>query len=99
MNISQVFFSEIDKIARHDIPDEVMSRARHSLLDYLAVTCAGAEFQKEKIYISASRKASGELIIKAVNAGDEDFTLELDYENGDIVKGAARLQILKNKVN
>ena len=26
-----------------------MSRARHSLLDYLAVTCAGAEFQKEKI--------------------------------------------------
>ena len=26
-----------------------MDRARHSLLDYLAVTCAGAEFQKDKI--------------------------------------------------
>ena len=49
MNISQRFFSEIDKIARRDIPDEVMSRTRLSLLDYLAVTCAGTEFQKEKI--------------------------------------------------
>ena len=49
MNISQQFFSEIDMVARRDIPEEVMSRARRSLLDYLAVTCAGAEFQKEKM--------------------------------------------------
>ena len=49
MNISLQFLSEIDMVARRDIPEEVMSRARRSLLDYLAVTCAGAEFQKEKM--------------------------------------------------
>ena len=65
MNISQKFFSEIDKIARRDIPEEVMSRARLSLLDYLAVTCAGAEFQKEKInkYIEFARPEQGEFSI------------------------------------
>ena len=65
MNISQKFFSEIDKIARLDIPDEVMSRARLSLLDYLAVTCAGVEFQKEKIkrYIEFACPEQGEFNI------------------------------------
>ena len=50
MNISQIFFSEIDKVAKKAIPDSVMARARRSLLDYLAVTCAGAAFQKEKLH-------------------------------------------------
>lgn len=49
MNISEQFFSEIDRIAKLEIPEEVISRAKKSLLDYLAVTCAGATFQKEKI--------------------------------------------------
>lgn len=49
MNVSQRFVSEIDKIARRDLPSKVMSRARNSLLDYLAVTCAGTAFQKEKM--------------------------------------------------
>lgn len=49
MNVSQSFFAEIDKIARREIPSEVMARARRSLLDYLAVTCAGTAFQKEKL--------------------------------------------------
>lgn len=49
MNISQRFVSEIDKIAQRDIPMEVMERARRSFLDYLAVTCAGVTFQKEKM--------------------------------------------------
>ena len=49
MNISQIFFSEINKVAKKDIPDYVMARARRSLLDYLAVTCAGAAFQRNKI--------------------------------------------------
>ena len=31
------------------VPAQVMTRARRSLLDYLAVTCAGAAFQKEKL--------------------------------------------------
>ena len=49
MNVSQSFFEEIDKIARREIPADVMARARRSLLDYLAVTCAGTAFQKEKL--------------------------------------------------
>ncbi len=62
MNVSQRFFSEIDSIAGRDIPDKVMTRARLSLLDYLAVTCAGAEFQKEKInrYIDFANPEKGE---------------------------------------
>ena len=49
MNVSQSFFAEIDKIARREIPSDVMARARRSLLDYLAVTCAGTAFQKDKL--------------------------------------------------
>lgn len=49
MNVSREYFFAIDKIAKKPIPEPVMSRARRSLLDYLAVTCAGAAFQKEKL--------------------------------------------------
>ena len=49
MNISQAFFVAIDNLAKKTIPDEVIARARRSLLDYLAVTCAGAAFQKKKL--------------------------------------------------
>ena len=49
MNVSQSFFCAIDKIAHQEIPSEVMNRARRSLLDYLAVTCAGTAFQKDKL--------------------------------------------------
>lgn len=49
MNISEKYFSDIDKVAELPIPDAVMARAKRSLLDYLAVTCAGAAFQSEKL--------------------------------------------------
>ena len=49
MNVSKNFFLEIDNVAKSPIPAVVMQRARQSLLDYLAVTCAGAAFQREKI--------------------------------------------------
>ena len=49
MNVSREYFFAIDKVAKQPIPESVMSRARRSLLDYLAVTCAGAAFQKEKL--------------------------------------------------
>ena len=50
MNVSREYFYAIDKVAQQPIPEKVMSRARRSLLDYLAVTCAGAAFQKEKLH-------------------------------------------------
>lgn len=49
MNISERFFSAIDEVACREIPADVMKRARQSLLDYLAVTCAGAAFQQKQL--------------------------------------------------
>ena len=49
MNQTIEFLNEIDKVYQKKIPDNVMNRAKQSLLDYLAVTCAGAEFHKNKI--------------------------------------------------
>ncbi len=50
VNKSQQFLNAVDEIAKTPVPPEVTVRARRSLLDYLAVTCAGAAFQKEKIH-------------------------------------------------
>ena len=49
MNKSVEFLEMIDRVWKASIPEEVIARARRSLLDYLAVTCAGAEFQKDKL--------------------------------------------------
>lgn len=49
MNRSIEFLKAIDGVYRQDIPAEVMARARKSLLDYLAVTYAGAKFQHDKL--------------------------------------------------
>ena len=61
MNISRNFFEQIDKVANLDVPAPVLTRARRSLLDYLAVTCAGARFQEEKIrkYFDFAQPESG----------------------------------------
>ena len=49
MNKSIEFLNMVDGVWKTSIPAAVMARARRSLLDYLAVTCAGAEFQKDKL--------------------------------------------------
>lgn len=49
MNQSIAFLKAIEDVRKREIPREVMERARKSLLDYLAVTCAGVEFQKDKL--------------------------------------------------
>ena len=49
MNRSEAFLCEIDKIYRKELPAEVLARAKRSLQDYLAVTCAGTAFQKDKL--------------------------------------------------
>lgn len=75
MNVSQSFFAEIDKIAKREVPVEVMERAKRSLLDYLAVTCAGAAFQKGKLnrYFDFSQPEKGDF--KAIGMG-KSFTLK-----------------------
>ena len=49
MNKTQYFLSRIDEFQKKEIPEIVMTRARQSLLDYIAVTSAGAGFQAEKL--------------------------------------------------
>ena len=69
MNPSQEYFTSIDQLAQQEMPDDVMARACHSLLDYLAVTCAGAVFQKEKLegYFAFAEPEEGRF--KATGAG------------------------------
>ena len=69
MNVSKKFFHAIDQVAKIEIPVLVMARARRSLLDYLAVTCAGAAFQKEKVngYFAFAEPEKGEF--KAIGTG------------------------------
>lgn len=82
MNISQEFFSAIDQVAKKNIPVEVMERARRSLLDYLAVTCAGTRFQKEKIdvYFNFAEPEAG--AFKAIGTGKSLVLKEAVFLNG-----------------
>ena len=82
MNISRAFFSAIDKVAQCEIPETVMARARRSLLDYLAVTCAGASFQKEKIEGFYSFAEPEEGIFKAIGTGRNIVLKEAVFLNG-----------------
>lgn len=82
MNISKDYFSAIHQVAEMPVPAEVMARARRSLLDYLAVTCAGTAFQKEKLqeYIAFAQPETG--AFKAIGMG-KSFTLkETVFLNG-----------------
>lgn len=82
MNISKEFFSAIDKVARQPIPLAVMARAKQSLLDYLAVTCAGAAFQKDKLdgYFAFAEPEDG--MFKAIGTGKSLALKESVFLNG-----------------
>ena len=62
MNQSIDFLQRIDQLARKKIPASVLARARQSLLDFLAVTCAGSAFQREKLnkYYAFAQPEQGE---------------------------------------
>lgn len=49
MNKSNEFLKAVDSVRKMPIPEAVMARTKKSLLDYIAVTCAGARFQEEKL--------------------------------------------------
>lgn len=82
MNISEKYFYAIDEVAKREMPAEVMARARRSLLDYLAVTCAGAAFQKEKLndYFDFAQPESGDF--KAIGTGRSLALKETVFLNG-----------------
>lgn len=82
MNQSAAFLDAIDEIWRRPIPEDVMQRARRSLLDYLAVTCAGARFQHDKLerYYSFSMPESG--AFRAIGTGKDLALKETVFLNG-----------------
>lgn len=82
MNRSTAFLQQIDGVYRQPIPEEVMARARRSLLDYLAVTCAGAAFQKEKLerYSAFAMPEAGQF--RAIGTGKDLALKEAVFLNG-----------------
>lgn len=82
MNKSVKFLKKIDGVWKTPIPNEVMAKVRRSLLDYLAVTCAGAAFQKEKMkrYFSFSQPEAG--AFKAIGTGKNLALKEAVFLNG-----------------
>ena len=82
MNVSQRFLVEIDRVAKDTIPDIVYARAKKSLLDYLAVTCAGAAFQQEKLekYLDFAEPEEGEF--KAIGLAKNLSLKEAVFLNG-----------------
>lgn len=82
MNISKTYIKEIDKVAQREIPVDVMAKARRSLLDYLAVTCAGATFQNEKLkgYFDFAQPEEG--TFKAIGTGKNLALKEAVFLNG-----------------
>lgn len=61
MNQSVAFLEKIDGLYRKEIPQNVIMRAKQSLLDYIAVTFAGAKFQWDKLaqYLAFAQPESG----------------------------------------
>ena len=82
MNVSQRFFSAVDSVWRKQVPPEVTARAKRSLLDYLAVTCAGASFQRDKLkkYWAFAQPEEG--AFKAIGTGKDVVLKEAVFLNG-----------------
>ncbi len=82
MNRSIEFLKKINDVWEMDIPEPVMERAKRSLLDYLAVTCAGAEFQKDKLqrYFDFAQPEEGKF--KAIGTGKNLVLKEAVFLNG-----------------
>ena len=82
MNRSVEFLRQIDALRQREIPEEVMARARRSLQDYLAVTCAGAAFQRDKLerYFAFAMPEEG--AFRAIGTGRDLVLTEAVFLNG-----------------
>lgn len=82
MNKSIEYLKAVDSVWKAPIPDKEMARARRSLLDYLAVTCAGAEFQKDKLerYYEFAQPENGKF--RAIGTGKNLVLKETVFLNG-----------------
>lgn len=82
MNSSTAYLKALDGVWNSPIPDAVMARARRSLLDYLAVTCAGAAFQRDKLerYWAFAQPEPGRF--RAIGTGRDLALKEAVFLNG-----------------
>lgn len=82
MNKSIEYMAALEQLHARPIPDEVMARARRSLLDYLAVTCSGAAFQQDKLekYWTFAQPEPGRF--RAVGTGRDLALKEAVFLNG-----------------
>lgn len=82
MNKSEQFLRAVDSVWERPVPDDVLARARRSLLDYLAVTCAGARFQKDKLerYFAFAQPEDG--AFRAIGTGKNLALKEAVFLNG-----------------
>ena len=82
MNQTIQFLNSINKLVQQDIPAAVLERAKRSLLDYLAVTCAGVGFQKTKLerYVEFAQPEEGRF--KAIGMGKNLALKEAVFING-----------------
>lgn len=82
MNISEKLLKEIKELSKEPIPERVMDRARQSLQDYLAVTCAGAFFQKDRLerYFDFAQPEEGRY--RAIGTGKDLAMKETVFING-----------------
>ena len=81
-NRSERFLAEIHRVWEAPLPEEVKARARRSLADYLAVTCAGAAFQREKLekYFAFAQPEPGGF--RAIGTGKDLALKEAVFLNG-----------------
>lgn len=82
MDKSLKFFEDIDVLCRQSIPEKVFLRGRQSLLDYIAVTCAGVKFQENKLkdYFAFAEPEAGKF--KAIGTGKNLALKEAIFLNG-----------------
>lgn len=82
MNKSIEFLNAVDSVWKKPVPADVMARAKRSVLDYLAVTCAGARFQQDKLakYMDFAQPEEGKF--KAVGTFKDVVLKEAVFLNG-----------------
>ena len=81
-NLTSQFLEAVKGIDQMSFDETVMRRAKRSLLDYLAVTCAGAGFQNEKLqrYESFAMPEAGDF--RAIGLGRDYALKEAVFLNG-----------------
>ena len=82
MNRSVEYIQALEEVWKAPLPEQVTARARRSLLDYLAVTCAGAKFQQEKLgkYWEFACPEAGQF--RVVGTGKDVVLKEAVFLNG-----------------